>query len=139
MHRSLRLCLFFLSVAVTSVQATTVEYDLTVGYLPANFSGHAVQAIAFNGTIPGPTLQFTEGDTARIRVHNALNEETSVHWHGVLVPNDQDGVPHVNRPPIMPGETQTFEFTLKQHGTYWFHSHTVLQEQRGPAAHGRCH
>ena len=111
MHRSLRLCLFF--VAVTVVRAKTVEYDLTVGYLTVNFSGQPAQAIAFNGTIPGPTLQFTEGDTAHIRVRNALNEETSVHWHGLLVPNEQDGVPHVNRPPIMPGETQTFEFTLK--------------------------
>ena len=95
MRRSLCLCLLFLSVAVTVVRSRIVEYDLTVGYLTVNFSGQPAQAIAFNGTIPGPTLQFTEGDTARIRVHNALNEETSVHWHGLLVPNDQDGVPHV--------------------------------------------
>lgn len=131
MKRLLRHLLVALAMGSSAASAKIVEYDLTVGYLTVNFSGQSAQAIAFNGTIPGPTLRFTEGDTARIRVRNALREETSVHWHGLLVPNDQDGVPHVNRPPIMPGETQTFEFTLKQHGTYWFHSHTVLQEQRG--------
>ena len=70
----------------SAATAKIVEYDLTVGYLAVNFSRQSVQAIAFNGTIPGPTLRFTEGDTARIRVHNALREETSVHWHGLLVP-----------------------------------------------------
>ncbi len=116
---------------IAPASAKVVEYDLTVGYTTVNFTGRPAQAITFNGTLPGQTLRFTEGDIARIRVRNALTEDTSVHWHGLLVPNSEDGVPHVNRAPIRPGETQTFEFPLKQHGTYWFHSHTVLQEQRG--------
>jgi len=95
-------------------------------------AGRAVKAFTINGGIPGPTLRFREGDLARIRVHNELKDtDTSTHWHGLLLPNEQDGVPHVTTPPILPGQTHAFEFELKHAGTYWYHSHTHLQEQNG--------
>jgi FtsP/CotA-like multicopper oxidase with cupredoxin domain len=91
-----------------------------------------VRALAVNGTMPGPVLRFREGEIARIHVRNRLTtEETSTHWHGLLVPNLEDGVPYLTTPPIRPGESRTFEFLLKHSGTYWYHSHTGLQEQRG--------
>ena len=109
-----------------------VEVDLEIAEQILSPAGTPVRALTINGTVPGPTLRFTEGDTARIHVHNRLkSEETSLHWHGLLVPNDQDGVPHLTTPPIAPGTTFTYEFPLRQSGTYWFHSHTGLQEQRG--------
>ncbi len=110
----------------------TVEYDLEIAEETVAPAGKPVRGLTINGTIPGPTLRFHEGDTARIRVHNKLtSEETSLHWHGLLVPNNQDGVPHLTTPPIPPGKSFTYEFPLRQSGTYWFHSHTGLQEQRG--------
>lgn len=109
-----------------------VEYDLEVAEETVAPAGKKVRGLTINGTIPGPTLRFHEGDTARIRVHNKLaREETSLHWHGLLVPNHQDGVPHLTTPPIPAGKSFTYEFPLRQSGTYWFHSHTGLQEQRG--------
>jgi FtsP/CotA-like multicopper oxidase with cupredoxin domain len=109
-----------------------VEVDLEIAEHILSPAGSPVRALTINGTVPGPTLRFKEGDTARIHVHNRLtHEETSLHWHGLLVPNDQDGVPHITTPPIPPGSTFTYEFPLRQSGTYWFHSHTGLQEQRG--------
>lgn len=114
--------------------ASVVEYDLNV--TEARWSPEPgmkpSRALMLNGGIPGPTLRFREGDTARIRVKNLLKrEETSIHWHGLLVPNSQDGVPYVTTPPIQAGETRVFEFPLRQAGTYWYHSHTDLQEQSG--------
>ena len=119
--------------AVYSQQAKhRVEYDLYIDQLEVNFSGKKRMALAINGTIPGPVLHFTEGDTAIIRVHNKLNnQETSTHWHGLLVPNEQDGVPDLTTAAIKAGETHTFTFPLIQSGTYWYHSHTMLQEQSG--------
>ncbi len=111
--------------------AATIEYDLTIAASEVNYSGRPAQAMTVNGGIPGPVLQFTEGDLARIRVHNAMPIETSVHWHGVLVPPEMDGVPLVSFPPIAPGATFTYEFPIRQSGTYWYHSHTSLQEQSG--------
>ncbi len=109
-----------------------VEYDLHIAEQLLSPAGKRVRALTINGGIPGPTLRFREGDFARIRVHNDLrNEETSTHWHGLLLPNEQDGVPHVTTPPIRPGAVHTFEFPLRHAGTYWFHSHTHLQEQSG--------
>ena len=109
-----------------------VEYDLRIAEGRQSPAGKPVRVLTINGGIPGPTLRFREGDFARIRVHNDLpNETTSTHWHGLLVPNNQDGVPHVTTPPILPGTTHTFGFTLRQSGTYWYHSHTHLQEQSG--------
>lgn len=113
------------------MSAATVEYDLTLSRQTVNVTGQPVQAMVINGQMPGPTLRFTEGDRAVIRVHNQMEVETSIHWHGLLLPNDMDGVPFLTYPPIAPGETFTYEFDLRQSGTYWYHSHTQLQEQRG--------
>ncbi len=96
-----------------------------------NFTGAARTAIAVNDSIPAPTLTFHEGDIARIHVTNAMKDEASIHWHGMLVPNSMDGVPFVTFPPIKPGETFDYVFPIRQHGTYWYHSHTKLHEQRG--------
>jgi CopA family copper-resistance protein len=89
------------------------------------------RAIAINGSIPGPTIRMKEGKEALIRVHNRLGESTSIHWHGMLVPFDMDGVPGISFPGIAPGETFTYQFKVRQNGTYWYHSHTGLQEQLG--------
>jgi len=111
--------------------AATVEYDLTIARQEVNFTGQSAKAMTINGQLPGPTLRFTEGDHAVIRVHNQMDVETSIHWHGILLPNAMDGVPFVTFPPIAPGRTFSYEFDLRQSGTYWYHSHTMLQEQRG--------
>ncbi len=109
-----------------------VDVNLEIAEEVRSPAGSPVRALTINGTVPGPTIRFREGDSARIHVHNRLKHgETSLHWHGLLVPNDQDGVPHLNTPPIAAGATFTYEFPLRQSGTYWFHSHTGLQEQRG--------
>ena len=122
---------FLFSIPVSSVFAGIVEYDLDINFKTINISGKSSKAMAINNSIPGPTLRFREGDTARIRIKNSMNVETSIHWHGLLLPYRQDGVPYVTNPPIEPGKTNVFEFQIKQSGTYWFHSHTGLQEQRG--------
>ncbi len=106
-------------------------YDLTIDYETVNFTGKDVKAMTINGGIPGPNLEFNEGEFAIINVTNKMDEETSVHWHGLILPNFYDGVPYLTTPPIKPGETQQYKFALKQSGTYWYHSHTGLQEQRG--------
>ncbi len=108
-----------------------VEYDLYIKDSMVNFTGKSRHAIAINGQLPAPILQFTEGDTAIIRVHNLMKMETSVHWHGILLPNQEDGVPNLTTAPIEPGKTHVFTFPLIQSGTYWYHSHTMLQEQIG--------
>ena len=111
--------------------SSVVEYKLNISYKTINITGKDVTAMALNDSIPGPTLRFREGDIARIYFKNNMDVATSVHWHGILLPYRQDGVPYVANPPIAPGETELFEFPIKQAGTYWFHSHTGLQEQRG--------
>ena len=108
-----------------------VEYDLTIDEQTVNITGKPKRSMTINGGIPGPTMRFTEGDVAVIRVHNKLKTETSLHWHGILLPNKQDGVSYLNTPPIQAGDTYTFEYPLVQSGTYWFHSHTRYQEQVG--------
>ncbi len=108
-----------------------VEYDLYVTDTMVNFTGKQRHAIAINGQIPAPILEFTEGDTAIIRVHNLMKMETSIHWHGLLLPNKEDGVPYLTTSPVEAGKTYTFTFPLIQSGTYWYHSHTMLQEQSG--------
>jgi len=113
-------------------RAPAVTYDLRITEEPLSPAGRPVKALAINGGTPGPVLRFREGDVARITVTNGLADETtSVHWHGLLVPNLEDGVPEVTTPPIPPGKSRTFEFLLRQHGTYWYHSHTGHQKQRG--------
>jgi FtsP/CotA-like multicopper oxidase with cupredoxin domain len=108
-----------------------VHYDLYVKDTVVNFTGKERRAIAVNGQIPMPTLVFTEGDTAEIVVHNLLKESTSLHWHGLFLPNKEDGVPYLTQMPIMPGTTHTYRFPIIQNGTHWYHSHSGLQEQIG--------
>ena len=107
------------------------EYTLTIKKEMVNKAGKEVPAMTVNGSIPGPTLEFTEGDYAVIYVKNEMDVETSVHWHGFLLPNYFDGVPYLTTPTIRPGKTLKYEFPIRQSGTYWYHSHTMLQEQSG--------
>lgn len=108
-----------------------VRYHLYVKDTLVNYAGKEKRAIAVNGQIPMPTLTFTEGDTAEITVHNQLKENTSLHWHGVFLPNKEDGVPYLTQQPIKPNTTHTYRFPIIQNGTHWYHSHSGLQEQIG--------
>lgn len=108
-----------------------VKYDLYVNDTMVNYTGKHRMAIAVNGRIPAPMLEFTEGDTAVITIHNLMKMETSIHWHGILFPNKEDGVPYLTTQPVEAGGIYTFSFPLIQSGTYWYHSHTMLQEQSG--------
>ncbi|WII71779.1 multicopper oxidase domain-containing protein [Bdellovibrio sp. 22V] len=122
--------LFFASIG----EAKTVRYELTVRNEKVNMSGKKEVdfALTVNGGIPAPTLEFTEGDDAEILVKNEIpNEEVSIHWHGILLPPEEDGVAYVNTPPIHPGKSRLFKFKIRQNGTYWYHSHTAVQEQKG--------
>jgi CopA family copper-resistance protein len=107
------------------------EYDLHIAETAVNFSGASAVATTINGAIPGTLLRLREGGDTTIRVTNHLKGHTALHWHGLLVPNAQDGVPHVTFPGIAAGETFTYHFDLKQNGTYWYHSHSALQEVQG--------
>ena len=112
--------------------ARVVTYTLDIGASELSPAGKPVQVLTINGTSPGPVLRFREGDVARITVRNTLrSEDASIHWHGLLVPNLEDGVPLLTTPPIGPGQSRVFEFLIRQNGTYWYHSHTAHQEQRG--------
>lgn len=110
-----------------------VRYDLYVDDTMVNYTGgnKMRHAMAINGSIPGPTLYFNEGDTAEIWVHNKMMHETSIHWHGLILPNTEDGVSYLTTEPIMPGKSHRFFFPIVQSGTYWYHSHTMTQEQDG--------
>jgi FtsP/CotA-like multicopper oxidase with cupredoxin domain len=119
-----------LSIPILFAQ-NIVRYDLTVTDTIVNYSGKEKRAIAVNGLIPMPTLTFTEGDIAEIVVHNKLKESTSLHWHGLYLPNKEDGVPYLTQMPIEPNETFTYRFPIIQNGTHWYHSHSGLQEQIG--------
>ncbi|MEG0925374.1 MAG: multicopper oxidase domain-containing protein [Chryseobacterium sp.] len=109
----------------------TVRYDLYVKDTIVNFTGKNRRALAINGKLQAPTMYFTEGDTAEIYLHNMLKENTGLHWHGVILPNEQDGVPYLTTKPVKPGETHLYKFRVSQNGTYWYHSHEALQEQIG--------
>lgn len=125
------LAIFFTLIISNLFAQKIVRYDLYVKDTVVNFTGKTKRAIAVNGQIPMPTLTFTEGDTAEIYVHNELNEETSLHWHGLFLPNKEDGVPNLTQMPIKPNTTHLYRFPIIQHGTHWYHSHTGLQEQIG--------
>jgi CopA family copper-resistance protein len=107
------------------------EFDLTIGAMPVSITGRRRRAVLVNGSLPAPVLRFREGDTVTLRVRNTLDEDTSIHWHGLLVPPDMDGVPGLSFAGIAPGETFTYCYTVRQSGTYWYHSHSGLQEQLG--------
>lgn len=108
-----------------------IVYHLYVTDTTVNYTGKKAKGVAINGSIPAPTLYFNEGDTAEIHVHNTMHMETSIHWHGLILPNEQDGVPYLTTAPIKGHSTHVFRFPIVQHGTYWYHSHTMLQEQSG--------
>ncbi|HIG81334.1 MAG TPA: copper oxidase [Verrucomicrobiales bacterium] len=119
-------------ICAAIAHGAVVRYDLTISEKIIAPEGKRVTALAINDSIPGPTLRFRVGDTARIRVHNRLpKEDTLLHWHGLLLPNAQDGVPYLNTPPIPAGKFFDYEFPLTHAGTFWYHSHKGLQEQRG--------
>lgn len=111
--------------------AAAATYDIVIDTVTVDHSGTPKQAIAYNGQTPGPTLRFKEGEEVTINVTNRLSESTSIHWHGLILPPDQDGVPGISFPGIAPGETFTYRFPIVQSGTYWFHSHSGMQEQDG--------
>ncbi len=107
------------------------SFDLVIDERWVNYTGTPRRATVVNGSLPAPTLHVKEGDTVTIRVTNRLKEATSIHWHGLLVPYAMDGVPGISFLGIMPGETFTYQFTVQQSGTYWYHSHSGFQEQTG--------
>jgi len=107
------------------------EFNLEIGESPVNFTGSPRMATTINGSIPAPTLRWREGDTVTIRVTNRLRESTSIHWHGIILPYQMDGVPGISFAGIAPGETFTYRFKVEQSGTFWYHSHSGTQEQTG--------
>ena len=116
-------------VAWTTLSGT--EFDLRIGETPMNFTGSPRVAITVNGSVPAPTLRWKEGDTVTMRVANTLAEDASIHWHGLLLPANMDGVPGLSFHGIRPGETYVYRFEVRQAGTYWSHSQSGFQEQRG--------
>ena len=121
----------FCLVWIKANSQVSVRYDLFIRDTVLSFSGTEKHAIAVNGQIPMPTLTFTEGDTAIIYVHNEMDVETSLHWHGVFLPNSEDGVPYLTQLPIKPHSEYIYKFPVIQNGTHWYHSHSGLQEQIG--------
>lgn len=107
------------------------EFHLEIGETPVNFTGAARIGTTVNGQVPAPILRWREGDTVTLHVTNRLREQTSIHWHGILLPTDMDGVPGLSFPGIDPGQTFTYRFAVRQSGTYWYHSHSGFQEQTG--------
>jgi CopA family copper-resistance protein len=105
--------------------------DLTVGHGPRKVQGRKGHGIAVNGSVPGPLIRLREGQNVRLNVSNTLDTDTSIHWHGLLLPFHMDGVPGISFPGIKPDQTFTYEFPIRQSGTYWYHSHSGLQEQQG--------
>ncbi len=129
--KNVPLILFLFAFYQIGIAQKVVRYDLYVRDTLVNFAGKEKRAIAVNGQIPMPTLTFTEGDTAEIYVHNELNEKTALHWHGLFLPNKEDGVPYLTQMPIEPHTTYLYRFPIIQTGTHWYHSHFELQEQIG--------
>lgn len=111
--------------------AAVVEYAFDIEYRTVNKAGRPVRAMAVGGSIPAPTIAAMVGDLLRVTFHNKMDVATSIHWHGVLVPPQQDGVPYLNTLPIAAHSSFTFEFPIRTAGTFWYHSHTGLHEQRG--------
>ena len=107
------------------------SFDLGIGYREVNFTGKTRQATVINGGLPGPVLRWKQGENVRLRVSNSLAVDTSIHWHGIILPTGMDGVPGLSFPGIKPGEMFEYSFPVLQSGTYWYHSHSGFQEQTG--------
>ncbi len=115
---------------VATPNGTVKEFAIVAAETEVALSdGHSLRVWAYNGTVPGPTLRVRLGETLRVKFTNQLPQETTIHWHGVRVPNAMDGVPHATQPPIAPGESFVYEFTPKDAGTFWFHPHVRSSEQ----------
>lgn len=117
------------AAAVPELRGTA--FELTVGANPVDFTGKPAWAKTVNGTLPAPTLRWREGDDISLRVANTLREDTSIHWHGILLPANMDGVPGLSFHGIAPGESHLYRFHVRQAGTYWYHAHSSLQEAVG--------
>ncbi len=114
-----------------TTELSGTSFDLQIGETPVNITGAARTAFTVNNSLPAPTLRWREGDTVTLRVGNALDEDASVHWHGILLPANMDGVPGLSFHGIRPNEAYLYRFHVRQSGTYWYHSHSGFQEQRG--------
>lgn len=121
----------FSEAAAAPAELRGTEFHLDIGETPVNFTGRPRIATTVNGSVPAPVLHWREGDEVTLHVRNRLAESTSIHWHGILLPTEMDGVPGLSFPGIAPGETFTYRFRLRQSGTYWYHSHSGFQEQTG--------
>lgn len=119
------------SGAAAAAELRGTEFHLEIGETPVNFTGAARVATTVNGRLPAPQLRWREGDTVTLHVTNRLREQTSIHWHGILLPTGMDGVPGLSFAGIDPGQTFTYRFDVRQSGTYWYHSHSGFQEQTG--------
>jgi CopA family copper-resistance protein len=126
--RVFSVCLLSLGL---NASAAVVEYSISVDKVVSDLDGMRKAGIGYNGKTPGETLRFKEGDTAVIYVTNNLDEPTSIHWHGLILPFNQDGVPGISFSGIQPGETFAYKFPIVQSGTYWYHSHSGFQEPDG--------
>ena len=123
--------LLLLTTVLVFNSALADTYNLSIDEKIVNITGTPAQATVINGTMPGPLLRFKEGEEVVINVTNNLAVVSSIHWHGLIVPWQMDGVPNISYDGIKPGETFTYKFTLQQNGTYWYHSHSGFQEQTG--------
>ena len=132
MHKFLLCVLRLVILSMPGISmADIVSYEFDINYLSVDVTGKPVTAMVIDGNIPGPTIQANLDDRLKITFNNLMDVDTSIHWHGVLLPNDQDGVPYLTTPPIAAGGSLTFEYPVTHTGTYWYHAHTGLQEQRG--------
>ena len=134
MHRlphAILIATTLLAAQLIAGSAHTATYDLEIGETTVNFTGTERTAFSINGAVPGPLLRFRQGEEVTLNVTNTLDESASIHWHGLLLPPEMDGVPGISFDGIAPGATFTYRFTLRQAGTYWYHSHSGYQEQRG--------
>ncbi|MCB1120329.1 MAG: multicopper oxidase domain-containing protein, partial [Verrucomicrobiae bacterium] len=111
--------------------AASNSIHLTIQESPVTIGGKNTMATAINGTVPGPLVRLKEGENTILQVTNRLKEDSSIHWHGLILPYEMDGVPGLSYDGIQPGETFAYQFPVEQNGTYWYHSHSGLQEQTG--------
>jgi L-ascorbate oxidase len=130
-HRTAAAAVALATLVAFDIPATAATYDLTVDRVTIETGDFTRTGIGYNGATPGPVLRFEEGEEVTINVTNNLDESTSIHWHGLILPFEQDGVPGISYPGIAPGETFTYRFPIIQSGTYWFHSHSGFQEPDG--------
>jgi len=128
--RQCRIAAFWFAL-LSALPARAGTYDLVIDQKAVNVTGRERTALVANGSLPAPTLRWREGEEVTLRVTNRLDEPTSIHWHGIVLPYDMDGVPGISFPGIPPGETFTYRFKLRQSGTYWYHGHSAMQEQLG--------